>query len=313
MALNVAGRAVKATSRRSVGGIYIVGPEAPAGGGGGGGYATIQDEGVGRPARTIMNFIGAGIAAADNPGNVRTDITLSPAGVLDGAVAGANAGALIRTGATAYGILQHNLSAGTAPAASNDTTQGYAVGSLWVDTTNGNSYICLDATAANAVWRQITQKVFLERLDPELPAAGGAVPDAIDDQLVTKFQPGVDQTAYFRFNMPPWYRGGDLEVALEVGPSNADTGDYRLTLAVWAQPAGTDMSTPGFAAGILQTITASGTQDESRILTQTFTNAQADAVAAGNMFVVSVLRDGSNVLDDFTGDVHLYAVRVRET
>jgi len=45
--------------------------------GGGGGYATIQEEAGALAARTIMNFVGAGITAADDVGNTRTNITLA--------------------------------------------------------------------------------------------------------------------------------------------------------------------------------------------------------------------------------------------
>jgi len=41
-----------------------------------GGYATIQEEGTGLTQRTIMNFIGNGITAADDAVNSRTNITL---------------------------------------------------------------------------------------------------------------------------------------------------------------------------------------------------------------------------------------------
>ncbi len=44
------------------------------------------------------------------------------------------------------------LNATTAPAATNDTTEGYAVGSRWVDVTNHKEYVCLDATEDAAVW-----------------------------------------------------------------------------------------------------------------------------------------------------------------
>lgn len=42
-----------------------------------GGYATIQEEGTPLTARTILNFIGSGITAADNVGNTRTDVSLA--------------------------------------------------------------------------------------------------------------------------------------------------------------------------------------------------------------------------------------------
>lgn len=43
-----------------------------------------------------------------------------------------------------------------APTANEDTNDGYEVGSLWHDTTNDKAYVCLDATAAAAVWKDIT-------------------------------------------------------------------------------------------------------------------------------------------------------------
>lgn len=40
----------------------------------------------------------------------------------------------------------------TDPGASNDSTQGYAVGSVWINTTDDRAWICVDATASAAVW-----------------------------------------------------------------------------------------------------------------------------------------------------------------
>lgn len=50
----------------------------------------------------------------------------------------------------------NNYAGTTAPATTDDTSAGYAPGSLWVDTTNDLAYICLDATASSAVWTEIT-------------------------------------------------------------------------------------------------------------------------------------------------------------
>lgn len=45
-----------------------------------------------------------------------------------------------------------NYSAATAPTVDDDTTEGYAVGSRWVDTTTNAIYLCSDPSAAAAVW-----------------------------------------------------------------------------------------------------------------------------------------------------------------
>ena len=52
---------------------------------------------------------------------------------------------------------KNKIDATVAPADSNDTTEGYSVGSYWVDVTHDTAYICLDATEDNAVWTEITQ------------------------------------------------------------------------------------------------------------------------------------------------------------
>lgn len=47
---------------------------------------------------------------------------------------------------------RNNLTATSAPTASNDITEGYAVGSVWVDTTSGLRYTCQDETEDAAIW-----------------------------------------------------------------------------------------------------------------------------------------------------------------
>jgi hypothetical protein len=48
--------------------------------------------------------------------------------------------------------IRHNLAGTTAPAAGDDEDDGYAVGSLWVDTTNDTFYVCSDSASGAAVW-----------------------------------------------------------------------------------------------------------------------------------------------------------------
>jgi lipoprotein-anchoring transpeptidase ErfK/SrfK len=52
--------------------------------------------------------------------------------------------------------LQNNYVATTAPSATDDTTAGYEVGSVWIDVTGDEAYRCVDATEASAVWVKTT-------------------------------------------------------------------------------------------------------------------------------------------------------------
>ena len=51
--------------------------------------------------------------------------------------------------------LKCNLAATSAPVASDDSADGYAVGSSWFDVTNDKSYLCLDATVDAAIWQEV--------------------------------------------------------------------------------------------------------------------------------------------------------------
>ncbi len=47
---------------------------------------------------------------------------------------------------------KNNLTATTAPTTTDDSADGYAAGSVWLDVTNKNVYVCYDNTASAAVW-----------------------------------------------------------------------------------------------------------------------------------------------------------------
>jgi len=52
----------------------------------------------------------------------------------------------------AFIILHNNLAASAAPVSGNDSSEGYAVKSLWFDTVAAKVYQCLDSTVGSAVW-----------------------------------------------------------------------------------------------------------------------------------------------------------------
>lgn len=59
------------------------------------------------------------------------------------------------------GVLE-NLAATVAPVTTDDASAGYSIGSRWINTTLKHAWICLDATASAAVWKQIDNAEFWE-------------------------------------------------------------------------------------------------------------------------------------------------------
>jgi hypothetical protein len=69
-----------------------------------------------------------------------------------------------------------NFSGAAAPTVNEDSGDGYAVGSIWVDTTNDKSYICADATATAAVWLDTSkQGTMNDVIDDTTPQLGGTL------------------------------------------------------------------------------------------------------------------------------------------
>jgi hypothetical protein len=60
-------------------------------------------------------------------------------------------GSVVINGVT---VPRDNLSASTNPAPGDDSADGYAVGSVWINTTAGRAYVCVNATVGNAVWNE---------------------------------------------------------------------------------------------------------------------------------------------------------------
>lgn len=53
-------------------------------------------------------------------------------------------------------VIQKTNETTTAPAITNDNTEGYGVGSVWIDTATDKAYICVDDSTGAAVWKETT-------------------------------------------------------------------------------------------------------------------------------------------------------------
>ena len=88
---------------------------------------------------------------------------MTPASALTGPEAipmvqgGANVKSTPSAIATFIGAAKDNAT-GSDPGVSNDNTQGYAAGSLWVNTTTGWTWVCRDASTGAAVWNAVSMQ-----------------------------------------------------------------------------------------------------------------------------------------------------------
>ena len=61
----------------------------------------------------------------------------------------------------------NNLTATTNPTITNDTGSGYAVGSVWINTSTDECFVCTDATAGAAIWQK-TVFVYANAIKPAI-------------------------------------------------------------------------------------------------------------------------------------------------
>lgn len=74
---------------------------------------------------------------------------------------------------------KNKLIATTAPGVTNDTTEGYSIGSIWIDTTASprTIYQCVDSSTDAAVWKNLTldDQPFAEKTPVNAVAASGTL------------------------------------------------------------------------------------------------------------------------------------------
>ena len=132
----------------------------------------------------------------------------------------------------------------TAPGTSNDSTQGYSVGSRWVDTTAGREYVCVNPAAGAAVWLEITTPA---RTVAFLAYLSATVNDVTGDG--TSYSVMCDTEVFDR--------GNNLAAGLFTAPV---TGIYLLGAAI-----AFDEVAVGHTGGFIRIITSNRNYDEGRL------------------------------------------------
>lgn len=131
----------------------------------------------------------------------------------------------IKAGATT--VIKSNTAATAAPGTTDDSAAGYAVGSVWIDTTNDKAYVCLDATATAAVWTEITQAGGgpAEALQSDMEDEGATNADRYVSPETAKYAPSAAKAwIHFDGTGTP-----SIDTSFNVASlTDSGTGDYRV-------------------------------------------------------------------------------------
>lgn len=137
----------------------------------------------------------------------------------------------------------HKLNATVAPSINDDTTQNYVAGSLWVDITNDNAYICVDPSSGAAVWYRFA---FLSKADQPLTGGFIITPSSLGtvSSGTTTPDPGDGELQYATFNgaltLAPSSNKGKYSLQVTNGASAG-----TVTLSGWTKVTGAFTTTSG--------------------------------------------------------------------
>ena len=107
-------------------------------------------------ASRIWDYIGSKIQGAPNKAvPVDADIIVIQDSANSNVITELTVGDLKTFVSSAAGV-QNNYTSTTNPGTGDDSDDGYAEGSVWINTSTGTAYICTDDTVASAVWKSVT-------------------------------------------------------------------------------------------------------------------------------------------------------------
>lgn len=144
-------------------------------------------------------------------------------------------------------MAQANLSAASAPTTGDDSDDGYAVGSVWVDTTADVAYICTDPSVGAAVWEIITPET--------LSNLAASTAPSVNDDSSGGYRPGsiwADTTA------DEAYVCVDASVGAAVWVKITGGSTAQNNYAAVADPTVNDDSGSGYGVGSMWINTSNG-------------------------------------------------------
>lgn len=140
---------------------------------------------------------------------------------------------------------QHNDNATTDPGATDDADAGYEVGSVWINVTTDEAFMCLDATASAAVWKSLTDQGPLNNFSASTDPGVGD--DSNDDYEVGSFW--VNTTTDRAFQA--------MDVSVGAAVWKVITPEFLNNTTAIVDPVVGDDNLDGYARGSIWTNTVS--------------------------------------------------------
>jgi len=210
---------------------------------------------------------------------------------------------------------QHGIRDATAdPGVSDDITEQIRVLTPWLNESTNRIFICADNADGAAVWKPITgaQLFSFDVNEAIYPASNPAQAGSRNGHPLLDFDDTTDETIIFNGKMSRDYAGGNFTLDIDWVAASAIIGDVKWDVSFErVAPGGQDIDSDGFAAIQTATETTSGTSGVVTRTSITFTQAQADSIAAGDTFRLKITRDAS-VAGDVVGDAQIRAVAGRQ-
>ena len=149
--------------------------------------------------------------------------------------------------------------------------------------------------------------------DAEQPLTAFAPLVVRNNHPVLAFDASTNEQVFFTGIIPQQYDGtSSVDVVISWTSASAITGNVVWEAKFEHMDTSTDIDADSFSTALTGTQTAPGTSGQTRNVTITFTNAQADAIVGGAPFRLSITRLATNGGDTMTGDAHLIAVQVKK-
>lgn len=149
----------------------------------------------------------------------------------------------------------------------------------------------------------------------EPPTANFATLDTRNVHPVLEFDDTTQEEGVFSSTMPRAYgAAASIDVILCWMADTAVTGAVVWGVAVERMDTSLDLDADSFAAAINSAATtAPGTSGQPLYTAITLTNAQADAISAGEMFRLKVARVVGDAGDTMVGDAQLLGIEVKQS